>query len=163
MTSSILPGNVPTQTVLLIGAHYILRFFCESTAMLSISPTVFRGYFSNAWVDMSAIVLTMVAYVWNEANEDFLNGLNTFVVGLLWIKVIGLLKVVNKDMSTFVLSLIEILGDIRNFMLVLLVVVFMFGDMLHIAGRLVAVLSFLFLLVLEYGTYRFSFNSGHKG
>lgn len=34
-------------------------------------------------------------------------------------KVIGLLKVVNKDMSAFILALIEILYDVKNFMIVL--------------------------------------------
>ena len=87
------------------------------------------------------------------------NGFNAFVVGLLWMKVVSFLKVsesavasgillskspnlsqslccesfslqvVNKDMSTFILALLEILQDIKYFLVVLVVVIFMFGDM----------------------------------
>ena len=39
----------------------------------------------------------------------------------------------NKEMSTFILSLIQILRDLRYFMIVMAVIVFMFGDMMHIA------------------------------
>ena len=38
-------------------------------------------------------------------------------------------QVVNKDMSTFILALLEILQDIKYFLVVLVVVIFMFGDM----------------------------------
>ena len=80
-----------------------------------------------------AIALTMAAFVWNEKHpREYRNGFNTFVQGLLWIKVIGLLKVVNKDMSAFILALLEILHDVKNFMVVLVVIIFMFGDMFHL-------------------------------
>ena len=37
-------------------------------------------------------------------------------------------QVVNRDMSTFILALFEILKDVKSFLVVLLVVIFMFGD-----------------------------------
>lgn len=91
-------------------------------ALLSISPAVFRGYVSGVWTmfDMTAICMTTAAFIWNERNPgEYRNGVNAFVIGLLWMKVLGILKVVNKDMSTFILALIEILNDIRNFLFVL--------------------------------------------
>ena len=40
-----------------------------------------------------AIILTMAAFVWNVQNEGtYRNGFNAFVVGLLWMKVVGFLK-----------------------------------------------------------------------
>ena len=36
-------------------------------------------------------------------------------------------------MSTFILALLEILSDIKYFLVVLVVVIFMFGDMFHLA------------------------------
>ena len=105
--------------------------------MVSISRSVFRRYFSNIWtiLDIVTIGLAMTAFVHNNNISGYRNGLNSFVCGLLWLKVIGLLKVINKDMSTFILSLLEILWDIKNFIVVLIVFVLMFGDMLHVAGK----------------------------
>lgn len=105
-----------------------------------------------------AIILTMAAFLWNTKHPGvYRNGFNAFVVGLLWMKVVSFLKVgesavarhillespnlsqcpflsfslqvVNKDMSTFILALLEILQDIKYFLVVLVVVIFMFGDM----------------------------------
>lgn len=74
----------------------------------------------------------MAAFIWTERHPgEVRHGFNAFVMGLLWIKVLGLLKIVNKDMSSFILALLEILSDIKNFLLVLMVVIFMFGDMFH--------------------------------
>ena len=59
----------------------------------------------------------------------YLVGLNTLTLGLLWLKVLGFLKVVNKQTATFILALFQILKDLRHFAIVLAVVIFMFGDM----------------------------------
>jgi Ion transport protein len=122
--------------VIFICTHYFLRKTCEALALLNISTKVFRKYFSSIWVffDLIAIILTLTAVVWDDKHPDeYRPGFNSFVLGLLWIKVLGFLKVVNREMSTFILALIQILGDMRYFMLVLLVILFMFGDMMHIA------------------------------
>jgi len=72
--------------------------------------------------------------VWNDNNlGQHRQGFDAFVVGLLWVKVLGFLKVVNKDMSTFILALMQILRDLRYFAVVFAVIIFMFGDMMHIA------------------------------
>ena len=43
--------------------------------------------------DLMAIILTMAAFVWNSKNPgSYRNGFNAFVVGLLWMKVVGFLK-----------------------------------------------------------------------
>jgi len=128
-------GVKPAAVVYFICTHYILRKGCEAWALLTVSVKVLKGYFSNLWnlFDSAAIILTLAMTIWHSNNEDeYLNGCNAFVMGLLWLKVLGFLKVVNKEMSTFILALSQILLDIRLFMVVLVVVVFMFGDMFHI-------------------------------
>lgn len=62
-----------------------------------------------------------------------LSGLDAFVIGLLWVKVLTFLKVVNKQMATFILAVIQILLDLRYFAVVMIVVIFMFADMMRIA------------------------------
>ena len=123
--------------VYLISVHYLLRKACEAWVLLTVSPTVLRAYFSNMWTmfDTIAIVFTVWATIWYDHSPDgtYNTGLNTLVVGLLWVKVLGFLKVVNKDMSTFIMALSQILYDIRFFMVVLVVCVIMFGDMFYIA------------------------------
>ena len=131
-------GNVPTQVVIFICSHYFLRKVCEANSMWSLSPKVFRNYFANVWTffDLVAIILTLTATVWNDNHPfEYRQGFNAFVLGLLWIKVLGFLKVINRDMSTFILALIQILSDLKNFGVVLLVIIFMFGDMMNIALR----------------------------
>jgi len=128
--------TVPTQVVYFITAHYIIRKVCESLAVLTMSLSVFKGYILNMWTlfDTLAIILTLAAMSWNDSHPgQYRAGLNSLVIGLLWIKVLGFLKVVNKEMSTFILALIQILWDLRYFAIVLVVVIFMFADMMRIA------------------------------
>ena len=89
----------------------------------------FQGYLLDMWniFGFNAIVLTVITTFLNGHDSKSRNGLNAFVVGLLWIKVLAFLKVVNKDMATFIMALSQILYDIRFFVLVLAVCVFMFG------------------------------------
>ena len=58
----------------------------------------------------------------------FVSRQSALVVGLLWIKVLGFLQVINKQMATFISSLFGILSSIRYFGVVLLIVLLMFGD-----------------------------------
>ena len=87
--------EVPTQVVLFICCHYIIRKSCEAMSLLSLSPVVFQSYFTNIWTlfDILAIVLTMVAVVNHDNNpNEYKQGFNAFVLGLLWMKVLGFLK-----------------------------------------------------------------------
>ena len=85
--------------------------------------------------DSVSTILTLWATVWYEKSKEgeYHNGLNALVTGILWVKVLGFLKVVNKEMSTFILALTQILHDIRLFMVLLVICVIMFGDMFYIA------------------------------
>jgi hypothetical protein len=97
--------QVPTQVVLFICCHYIIRKTCEALSLLSLSPVVFRSYFTNIWTlfDVLAIILTMVAVLWHDNHPDeYRQGFNAFVLGLLWMKVLGFLTGESK-IQTFVL------------------------------------------------------------
>lgn len=110
----------------------MIRKACEALSLLSLSVAVFRGYFMSLakCSDTLAIALAMYAVVWNDRNPgQYRQGFNAFVLGLLWFKVLGFLQVVNKQMATFILALIQIVRDIRYFAIVLLVVILAFGDM----------------------------------
>jgi hypothetical protein len=88
-------GAVPTQVVVFICCHYIIRKTCEGLALLSLSKTVFRRYFTSIWtvLDFGTVIATMGAIVWNHNHPDvYQQGLNSFVIGLLWVKVLGFLK-----------------------------------------------------------------------
>lgn len=103
-------------------------------ALFNLSPTVFRAYVMNMWtiLDFLTVILTLCAVSWNKRNPgEFRSGFNAAVVGLLWLKVLGILKVVNKHMSTFVMAVTKILRDLKYFAIVLFVVVFMVGDMMR--------------------------------
>jgi Polycystin cation channel len=56
------------------------------------------------------------------------SGLNTFVIGLLYLRILSFLNVVNKEMSTFITALWRILKKLVYFTIVLVVVILMFGD-----------------------------------
>jgi hypothetical protein len=88
-------GAVPTQVVIFICCHYMIRKTCEGFALISLSRTVFRRYFTSIWtiVDVGTIFITIGAVVWNHNHPDeYEQGLNTLVIGLLWMKVLGFLK-----------------------------------------------------------------------
>ncbi|KAL7568622.1 hypothetical protein ACA910_022723 [Epithemia clementina (nom. ined.)] len=126
---------VGVSVIYIICTHYLLRMISESWAMWAVSTGAFRGYMLDMWniFGFNAIILTAITTLLNGNDSKSRNGLNAFVIGLLWIKVLAFLKVVNKDMATFILALSQILFDIRFFLLVLAVCVFMFGDMFHLA------------------------------
>ena len=88
-------GAVPRQVVLVICCHYIIRKAGEAFSLWSLSHAVFMSFFTNMWTlfDFFAITLTMAAVVYNDNNpSDYRNGFNAFVLGLLWLKVLGFLK-----------------------------------------------------------------------
>jgi len=133
-TLSVSLGDIPTQTSLFICSHYIIRKSAEGMALFNLSPAVFRAYITNLWslLDTITIILTLCAVSWNDRNkEEYRNGFNAIVVGLLWLKILGFMKVVNKHMSTFIMAVTQILRDLRYFAIVLVVVIFMFGDMMR--------------------------------
>jgi hypothetical protein len=54
------------------------------------------------------------------------------VLGLLWFRILGFLKIVNEQLAMFIEALKQILVDIRFFGVVFMILIFCFGDMLHL-------------------------------
>lgn len=114
----------------------MIRGGCEAYALFTVAPGVLHRYLTDFWkmMDTFAVLLTLAASITDARNAgDYRNGLNAIVVGLLWFKVLAFLKVVNKEMSTFIHALRQILLDIKYFAVVLVVVVFLYGDMFHVS------------------------------
>jgi hypothetical protein len=55
--------------------------------------------------------------------------LEAFFIGILWIKVLGFLQLLNRKLAAYILAVVEMIKDIWQFILVLLVMVIAFGDM----------------------------------
>lgn len=54
------------------------------------------------------------------------------VLGFLWFRILGFLNIVNEQLATFIEALKQILFDIRFFCVVFMILIFCFGDMLHL-------------------------------
>ena len=65
-------GDVPTQVVVFICSHYFLRKACEAKALFTVSPAVFRKYYTDMWTlfDVVAIILTLAATIWNGMGHE---------------------------------------------------------------------------------------------
>lgn len=114
----------------------MIRKFCEAISLLSLSVKCFRAHFTNirTLIDLVTVITVLCVFIWNTHAPNELNGgWNAFVTGLLWIRVLGYLKVINQQMATFIMALTQILKDLRYFAVVLVVCIFMFGDMMQIA------------------------------
>ena len=77
--------------------------------------------------------MTVIVIIWNlKHDNEYRGGMNAIITGLLWMRVLGFLKVLNKEMATFIMSLTYIIRDLRYFFVIIIVVVFMFGDMINV-------------------------------
>ena len=127
-------GSIPKTVAITICVHYVCRKGVEAISLLTFSWNVFRSHFTNVWtvVDFMTIAFTLIAISWSEGNPgEYRNGFNAFVVGLLWLKILGYLKAMNKHMATFIMSVSQILSDLKYFAIVLIVVVCQMGDMMR--------------------------------
>ena len=62
------------------------------------------------------------------ANIDPLRGLLATTTGLLWLRVLSLLKSINSQLATFVLAIIQISRDILMFVVIMSVLVVSFSQ-----------------------------------
>lgn len=117
-----------------ITVFFVSRKVSEGMALFSLSKTVFRHYMCDFWnlFDALSIFLLIVANSLNASGADIHPSFNAFVLSLLWLKILSFLKAVNKQMATFILACLQILIDIRYFIVVLLVFIMMFGDVMII-------------------------------
>ncbi|GMI37981.1 hypothetical protein TeGR_g13421, partial [Tetraparma gracilis] len=119
------------STVVLASA-FIVREAMQIAAARKIGTA--SAYFSSFWnfVDLasaSLAIATIAASLASGPGETF-NHLASVTAFFMWLKLLGLIKALNKQVATFVLMLSNILADIRAFLFVMLLVIIMFGHAL---------------------------------
>jgi hypothetical protein len=128
--SSPINNREATTLFLSVCVYFLVRKLSEFYSLLSLSSQAFRSYLANFWnlVDFAAVGMSLSAVLTQTQNAVFL----ALAMGSLWLKLLGLLRAVNAHLATFILAIQDIVRDIRWFLLVFAIAIFMFADMIHI-------------------------------
>ena len=106
------PGRKTNLAVVLcIVCHLLLRKASHAFQLLCISVRVFKSHFVTIWnvVDVLAILFTLVgSFKIFGPNPAGHSNFMAVVLGLLWLRLIGIFKAVNMHMATFVLSVMQV-------------------------------------------------------
>jgi len=105
--------------------------------MMQTSKQEVWAFFRDWWNYVESIGMALVLWTTTLLSEELVEStylpiIFALTIGLLWIKMIGFLKNINMQLSTFILAVVEILKDMRWFLLVMTVVILMFGEMIEI-------------------------------
>ncbi|GMI30895.1 hypothetical protein TeGR_g10828 [Tetraparma gracilis] len=119
-------------STLILAIAFIAREAMQIAAASKIGTA--SAYFSSFWnfVDLasaSLAIATVASSLASGPGETF-NHLASVTAFFMWLKLLGLIKALNKQVATFVLMLSNILADIRAFLFVMLLVIIMFGHAL---------------------------------
>lgn len=126
--------------------HFIVKEIQLSFAKYSLSPRLFWSDFFTFWNLIDVIPLFFVAFCavavdlhlrWRALDESCVDSTIPFYLRVavatttpfLWLRVLGHLKMWNKQLATFILCSVEIMKDIKWFMLVLLIAMSSFAQM----------------------------------
>lgn len=152
-------GREAKALFLSVSLYFLLRKLSEFYSLLKLSPRAFRSYLKDFWnfIDVAAIGLSLAVVLSQTDSPLFL----ALAMACLWMKLLGLLRAMNAHLATFILAIIEvrqsallllcsrkattfcslpsnlsllsqIVKDIRWFLLVLAIAIFMFADVIHI-------------------------------
>mmetsp|Transcript_56571 Transcript_56571/g.137360 ORF Transcript_56571/g.137360 Transcript_56571/m.137360 type:complete len:1430 (-) Transcript_56571:877-5166(-) len=111
--------------------YFVITEIGKAVALLQITKNA-RRYFMTFWniIDITATGLALVSSVFirwkygeDQGDDQFLRGLLAVTTGFLWLKVLSFLKIINLQLATFILAIIQITKDILWFALILLVLV----------------------------------------
>jgi len=128
--------DIPIGNILIfcIGLHQLMRKASEAAYLYLISPAVFRSYFLDFWTiaDVSSTILVWlsVVQIHNTTNPNSI--LIAVAMVLLWFRFLGVLKAINMHLATYILSVTEIVRDIKWYLLLLAICIIMFADMIQI-------------------------------
>lgn len=125
--------------------YFVIREFGKAISLCMITRRAFWvNYFWSFWniVDILSIVLALsstIAMRVSYADDQFvldddslhLRGCLAVTTGLLWLRVLGLLKTINMQLATFVLAIVQITRDILWFLLILVAAVVSFAQMFY--------------------------------
>lgn len=124
--------------------YFCIRDFGKIVALKSVSSKVFQMHLLRVWFvfEIAALPTTLVTTYWirfHIYDEDKFGVNDEFVVlaslttALLWIRVISLLKSLNKQLATFILAVYQIVQDILWFLVFLVVLVIASGQLFFTA------------------------------
>ena len=127
-------------------AHFIIKEIQLSFAKYNLSPRLFWSDFFTFWNLIDVVPLFFVAFCaiavdlhlrWRALDESCVDSTIPFYLRVavatttpfLWLRVLGHLKMWNKQLATFILCSVEIMKDIKWFMLVLMIAMSSFAQM----------------------------------
>lgn len=125
------------------GIFYFLIREIGKTVSLCLIKKQSRIYFLSFWnlIDMLATGLALASTIliryhfalMDRGLEDapFLRRFLAVTTGVLWLRVLSLLKAINMQLATFVLAILQITGDILWFCVILLTMVVSFAQMFY--------------------------------
>ena len=122
--------------------YFIIREIGKTVSLFLISKRS-RIFFLSFWnlIDVLTTVLALVSTITMRYHFTFhedelrstrtLRGLLAVTTGFLWLRVLSLLKGINKQLATFVLAILQITKDILWFCVILLTLVVSFAQMFY--------------------------------
>jgi hypothetical protein len=122
--------------------YFVIREIGKTVSLCVISKRA-RVYFVSFWnlIDMLATVLALTATISMRYHFTFeergledasiLRGLLAVTTGFLWLRVLSLLKAINRQLATFVLAILQITRDIFWFCVILLTMVISFAQIFY--------------------------------
>jgi hypothetical protein len=120
--------------------YFIIREIGKTVSLFLISKRA-RMYFLSFWnlIDILAVGLTLASTISMRYHftfkdlvleeESAVRGLLAVTTGFLWLRVLSLLKAINRQLATFVLAIIQITKDITWFCVIMLTLVVSFAQM----------------------------------
>jgi hypothetical protein len=115
-------------------AYVFFRLLTDLFAFSQISWALFRQNLYYGWtiVDIVSVIMILTSLIIDIKLEGTTSAYFTFqafTIGILWIKVLGFLQLLNRKLAAYILAVFEMIKEVWQFSLVLLVMVFGFGDM----------------------------------
>jgi len=126
-------GISPSALLVYLPAVYFIgRDVLTLASIILSSKQILSLYLRNPWTYMDIMSVVMAAWTTSDQSESqqiFGRSIAIAItIALLWFKLLGFLRYINKQLTTFIASFFEILGAIKWFFLVLMVAIMLFGD-----------------------------------
>mmetsp|Transcript_24430 Transcript_24430/g.36910 ORF Transcript_24430/g.36910 Transcript_24430/m.36910 type:complete len:986 (+) Transcript_24430:78-3035(+) len=116
----------------------LVRQLAQGFALFSLSRTIFKKFVKNAW-NIFQFVATLMIFFSSIANDALSDGnivwFDTIVMVLLWMQLLSLLRTISKPIAALILALIQCVKNLRPFLVVVLIIVLMFGDIMKIISN----------------------------
>jgi len=128
-----------------IAFYFVIRELGKGVALQAITTRrlFWTNLFFNVWqlVNMFAIIMTITSTVVMRLKlKDFdltdpdshrVQTLLAMTTALLWLKLLGMMKTINRKLATFILAIVEITRDIIWYIIILLIFVVCFAQIFY--------------------------------